>query len=104
MMKAMKSGEMIGLSSALLDEERHRPVFRSIPLLAGLLAEIEAAHGGLGAEGRPRRRHAARERHPRQRGAHQDRLSVVARPRGCPPRRCRALSAHGTTGAAVSSR
>lgn len=47
MMKGMKNGEMVGLSSALLDEKRHRPVFLSIPLMAGLIAEVEAAHGGL---------------------------------------------------------
>jgi len=46
-MKGMKNGEMVGLSSALLDEKRHRPVFLSIPLMAGLVAEVEAAHAGL---------------------------------------------------------
>lgn len=47
MMKALKNSEMIGLSAALLDEKRHRAVFLSIPLLAALLAEVEAAHAGL---------------------------------------------------------
>lgn len=41
------NAEMIALSAAWIDEKRHRPAFLAIPLLAGLLPEVEAAHRGL---------------------------------------------------------
>lgn len=49
-MKNLTNGEMIGLSSSLLDKKRHRPVLLSIPLLAGMVPEIEAAHDGLSSQ------------------------------------------------------
>jgi hypothetical protein len=45
--KQLNNGEMTALSSALLDEQRHRPTFLSIPLMAALVAEVEVAHAGL---------------------------------------------------------
>lgn len=41
------NAEMIALSAALLDAKRHRPAFTAIPLLAGLVPEIESAHADL---------------------------------------------------------
>lgn len=41
------NAEMIALSAALIDEKRHRSAFTAIPLMAGLLSEVESAHGAL---------------------------------------------------------
>ncbi|MFO0646092.1 MAG: hypothetical protein U0326_07630 [Polyangiales bacterium] len=41
------NAEMIALSAALTDAKRHRPAFLAIPLMAGLLPEVESAHADL---------------------------------------------------------
>jgi hypothetical protein len=41
------NAEMIAISAAWLDEHRHQPAFKAIPLLAGLIPQIETAHDGL---------------------------------------------------------
>ncbi len=51
------NAEMIALSAALIDAKRHRPAFLAIPLMAGLLPEVESAHADRSAfPGVPTRR------------------------------------------------
>lgn len=45
------TAEMTALSAALLDPAQHRPALEASPLLAGLVPELEAAHGRLCAHG-----------------------------------------------------
>lgn len=45
--KNLLTPEMIGLSAALLDPERYRPVLTGTPLLAGFVPELEGAHDAL---------------------------------------------------------
>lgn len=45
--KNLSTPEMMGLSAALLDPERYRPVLTGTPLLAGFVPELEGAHDAL---------------------------------------------------------